>query len=177
MNKKIENKQIVWEKFVNPLELADLEDEDVYEDDGDMKFKPNKKYKVLVSDHGIIPLMGSESLKEVFNFWVGHTNFNISYPICELISKTPGIESFQVMSPLRMRIAVGKLFPEHDVMTHIGNKINKFFKDLGKRPKTKQKSKKSISQLLSNVDIHSVPWLMEVEQPHHNNSGVPNGHS
>lgn len=54
-----------------------------------------------------------------FNFWIGHTNFIITNTIGELINRTRGVETLDIFTPYRFRIAVGKAFNENHVRKNV----------------------------------------------------------
>ena len=55
----------------------------------------------------------------MFDCWIGHTNFDITTEIQHLIEQVPGIEAFKIMSRYRFFIGVGKLFKFRDVREEI----------------------------------------------------------
>lgn len=55
----------------------------------------------------------------MFDCWIGHTNFNITHKIADQIEAVPGIETFKVISRYRFFIGIGKLFNFRDVRQHI----------------------------------------------------------
>lgn len=63
-----------------------------------------------------------------FNFWIGHTNFNITHPILEIINQVPGVETLNLFSPYRFRIAVGQAFDENIVKQNVAQSIMQYFK-------------------------------------------------
>ena len=72
---------------------------------------------------GIIPYAEQTASCKIFNFWIGHTNFNITEPIQNIIEHCVGTESLDIFTRYRFRIAIGKLFTERDVMADINNRI------------------------------------------------------
>ena len=72
---------------------------------------------------GIIPINESTTSGKVFNFWVGHTNFNISKPIAEVIENAEGVETLDIFTRYRFRISVGKAFDDSTVMRNINTKV------------------------------------------------------
>lgn len=45
-----------------------------------------------------------------FNFWIGHTDFDIDHKFVSIVNKTIGIEGLKIMSRYRFLIAIGKMF-------------------------------------------------------------------
>jgi len=176
---------IVWEKWASPFaddtefdydpDADDRLDDEFEGEPLDGPHPVGKKHRVLISDHGVIPLVGPRALMDIMNFWQGHTSFNISYPICEIVSETLGVESFEVMSPLRMRIAVGKLFKPSEVFSSISKQVDEHFKNLETKPYQQKRSRKRITDLLSAQDPSSVPWLLD--ETTKETDGVKNGNT
>lgn len=68
------------------------------------------KVAIMSTPMGIIPITEHTSAGRIFNFWTAHTNFRITQDIIEAIDNTDGIESFDLFTPYRWRIAIGKAF-------------------------------------------------------------------
>ncbi len=69
----------------------------------------------IVSPIGIIPLHESNLPSELYNFWMGHTNFTITHPLKAKIKRVEGVEAINVFSRYRFRIAIGKHFRQDEV--------------------------------------------------------------
>ena len=140
MNKKY---LIMWQKWIDPFaqdddEIAEEfdpytgsytdEDEDEDENIGDkdiknfLSNKQLKPIKAIATPMGIIPVNDNTASGKLFNFWVGHTNFDISKKIANIIEKTDGVETLDIFTRYRFRIAVGKAFDDSEIMRDI-NKI------------------------------------------------------
>lgn len=127
------NNKIIWEKWVDPYlpENVDASWPDYIEDFENTESEENtdaegedvKKHPMyaIASPMGIIPYNEYSAPSKIFNFWVGHTNFNITAPIFNIIEQTDGIEILDIFTRYRFRIAIGKNFKDRDVM----NTINK----------------------------------------------------
>ena len=72
---------------------------------------------------GIIPVNDNTASGKLFNFWVGHTNFDISKKIANIIEKTDGVETLDIFTRYRFRIAVGKAFDDSEIMRNINKTI------------------------------------------------------
>lgn len=59
-----------------------------------------------------------------FNFWMMHTNVDISPRMVLLIEEIQGIESIDVVSRYRARVGIAKLFNEDTVKSAISDAIN-----------------------------------------------------
>lgn len=150
-------KLISWNKWDSPWKKNKESDED--EVDFDAKDSPTGK--VLIGPMGIVPLHDKVLSEEVFNFWVGNTNFKITLDICNIISRSDGVESFEVISPYRMRIAVAKLYKPTNVFNDIGQAVNNYFtqKEKAQHIERAANKKSTIYDLLSQETLDKVPWL------------------
>lgn len=109
--------RIFWEKWADPF-VNDNDDE------------PKNLGPVLVGPMGVIPLTENATPSKVYNFWLGHTNFNITSSIENVIENTPGVETLDVFTRYRFRIAIGKAFCDekfgdvgHSVMQAIEHQL------------------------------------------------------
>jgi len=128
--------KIIWEKWTDPFgENLDetkwnhYDDEDMDEeaeifDDEMIKSRFSKPVKVIASPMGLIPYNEYTASSKIFNFWVGHTNFNLTSDIASIIEKCEGIELLDIFTRYRFRIGIGKCFVDSDVMSNITEKIN-----------------------------------------------------
>lgn len=135
---------IIWEKWRDPYGLDDLDhpestDEDM-ETDGHEESQDNTSstlpYELLSNIHnikhkipmmmtpmGLIPFTENTASSQIFNFWTGHSNFNITNKILSLIESIDGVESLDIFTRYRFRISVGKAFKDAEVMHSINNKV------------------------------------------------------
>lgn len=142
MTSKSEN-LIVWQKWFDPLGEDDLdqmegiksatepefyseEDEEQLESVDEEEEFYKRPTKVIMTPMGIIPYTENTSSNKIFNFWVGHTNFNLNMPICRLIEDAEGIETLDIFTRYRFRIGVGKLFDDKTVMREINETVYTF---------------------------------------------------
>ena len=72
---------------------------------------------------GIIPITENTASNKIFNFWLGHTNFDITKDIALLIEETTGVETLDIFTRYRFRISVGKAFDDSSVMRNINKKV------------------------------------------------------
>lgn len=139
------NRNLAFSKWEDPLEDLSIQDsppakqrrdyDDGYESDDDDMLEGVifKKVPVVATPMGIVPITEWTEPGKVFNFWIGHTNFNISKMIAKTIEETDGVEILDVFTRYTFRIAVGKIFKPARVMHDIG-------KRLGVRTKKKKKA-------------------------------------
>jgi len=147
------NNIIIWQKWMDPFgedDIIDLfddsdnmkqefdnfevEDEENEEDQSNLKqiFKNHnlitnrKNIKVMATPMGIIPFTENTASSKIFNFWIGHTNFNITKNIALLIESIAGVESLDIFTRYRFRIAIGKAFKDSDVMQDINQSVYEY---------------------------------------------------
>lgn len=125
--------QIIWEKWVDPFgeDMEEAQWNDYGDEDGEISdqqeiLKNKKMVKVISSPMGLIPYNEHTSSAKIFNFWVGHTNFNLSKGIASKIESCNGVEILDIFTRYRFRIAIGKCFNDSDVMIEIKSLICSF---------------------------------------------------
>jgi hypothetical protein len=139
------NKKIIWEKWRDPFIGYDENEIDIdnanfsnevsdnfYDDDEDNEEaeKPNlikhtDPIRVIATPMGIIPYNEYTASSKIFNFWTGHTNFNIIDAVAFAIETTDGVETLDVFTRYRFRIGIGKAFEDRQVMQSIEKKLYK----------------------------------------------------
>jgi hypothetical protein len=138
-------KTIIWQKWKDPFgekdDDIDLDDEysnfyDDNDDAGDNGIKShieeivnNKQIKVIATPMGIVPINDNTASGKIFNFWIGHTNFDITKYIFKLIENTEGVETLDIFTRYRFRIAVGKAFNDSKVMQSIQDVVYSYVED------------------------------------------------
>jgi hypothetical protein len=141
MRKMEQSKQIIWQKWADPFgndieEDTDFDpyvgdyDEEDQDDEINEKTKDNLQYvkktepiKVIATPMGIIPINDNTMSGKIFNFWIGHTNFNITTKIADIIEKTDGVETLDIFTRYRFRVAIGKAFDDSTIMRLINSRI------------------------------------------------------
>ena len=83
---------------------------------------------------GIIPITEYSTPSKVFNFWMAHTNFDITPKINSLIEKSEGVETLDVFTRYRLRIGIGKAFDTGKVMRQINASIAQHLETSNGRP-------------------------------------------
>jgi hypothetical protein len=127
MNNKAEN-LIVWQKWFDPFgddeehHDFDNEYEDMEEDNPNL-FNTPKPTKAIATPMGIIPYTENTASGKIFNFWIGHTNFNITSDVAYVIENSEGVETLDIFTRYRFRIAIGKVFDESKVKTDISKSV------------------------------------------------------
>jgi len=128
---------IVWEKWIDPFGQAleeakwtdyeneiDTIDDIEYIDDDEMEMRP---IKAIATPMGIIPYNELTAPSSLFNFWVGHSNFDINKKIANIIEKSEGVEILDIFTRYRFRIGIGKCFNDSETMKLINDKIYREF--------------------------------------------------
>lgn len=73
----------------------------------------------IIGPMGIIPLRESNMPSKLYNLWMGHTNFDLDENSVEAIQRVPGVESLDIFTRYRFRIAFGRAFEAEDVREQI----------------------------------------------------------
>lgn len=136
---------IVWEKWRDPflgydeneIDLdsdvnnffdEDEEDHHLIDDKAPMDQikESGKQIRVIATPMGLIPYNEYTASSKIFNFWIGHANFNLSKKIVNIIEKTDGVETLDVFTRYRFRIGIGKVFEDRNVMKNIENNVKQY---------------------------------------------------
>lgn len=134
---------IIWQKWMDPFgedddnlildtEPSFLDDENTISPETEEKLNKDLKsiksnsIRVMATPMGIIPVTENTASSKIFNFWVGHTNFNISRKIAQIIEDTNGVETLDVFTRYRFRIAIGKVFTDSNVMKNINDNVYEY---------------------------------------------------
>ena len=128
---------IIWEKWIDPFgqdheetKWSSYDDEEEFDDESDTRDrsipKPNRQIRAIASPMGIIPYNEYSAPSKIFNFWVAHTNFNVSETIVDLTENIDGVEILDVFTRYRFRIGIGKCFNDSDVMKNINDQLYSF---------------------------------------------------
>ncbi len=81
--------------------------------------EPHKVRPVLLTPSGYIPLSPYYDFNKRFEFWMGHTNFDIDDDVADAIEKTPGVVILDIVNRYEFRFAVGRLFKGAEVKAAI----------------------------------------------------------
>lgn len=108
---------IDFEKWYDPFVAeteSEPEEEESYKDSYQLAEEKARSGKtsgtgrVLVGPMGVVPLTEHGIPSKVYDFWMGHANFNITEDIAHTIEEVPGVESLDIFTRYRFRLAVGK---------------------------------------------------------------------
>jgi len=136
---------IIWQKWQDPFGEKDDELEDKIDNFFDDTEDPaeysedslieshqkilSKQIKVIATPMGIIPMNENTSSGKIFNFWTGHTNFDITKGVCNIIETTYGVETLDIFTRYRFRISVGKAFIDSVVMNDIQASVYEYIEN------------------------------------------------
>lgn len=88
-----------------------------------MMMEPSEEQiKVISTPMGMVPLTEHTDPNQIFNFWVGHTNFDISKDIVDVINHVSGVETLDIYTRYRFRVGIGKhpdFVKDRDVLNNI----------------------------------------------------------
>lgn len=128
-----EDNLIVWQKWFDPFgdddapELGLHHTNDEESDDVEGHYEEvreiQKPMRAIATPMGLIPYTENTASGKIFNFWVGHTNFNVNNNIVDIIENTDGVETLDVFTRYRFRIAIGKVFDDAKVMKEINDQV------------------------------------------------------
>jgi len=125
LNNQIRTQNINSQEFTSEYEK---EYEGKYGDQSSMSMLPMHNFNAIPmvsTPMGMMPVPMPDMSS--FNFWIGHTNFNITGPIGMILEQSLGVETFDLFSPYRFRIAIGKAFNETAVKRNIATSITRYF--------------------------------------------------
>ena len=132
---------VYWEKWVDAyeqeledeasiiekLKSMDLEfseeEESLYKELSEEEMTGFKSIKTIMTPFGMMPLTEQSLASNYFKFWTGHTNFKLLKSHINTISMVDGVETIDVLTPYRFRIAVAKLFIDRNVMASVRNAL------------------------------------------------------
>lgn len=134
---------IIWEKWRDPYGLDDIrdikdglsgipekntdyldtEEEEEEEQDPAHIIEHKSSLPVIATPMGLVPYTESTACTKIFNFWTGHTNFNITKEVAKQIELCEGVETLNIFTRYRFRISIGKVFDDALTMKLINDTI------------------------------------------------------
>lgn len=100
--------------------LIDEEEEDEDEEEDYIDSKDDKKFNLLTPFVPITTKLVDDILMlSTFDCWIGHTNFDITPAIKDILNTVPGIELLKICSRYRFFIGIGKMFDFKNVRQQI----------------------------------------------------------
>lgn len=128
----VKQRELAWEVCPNPFQYTDEELADFqggYEDEDGSMEEHKPKIDGILTQIGFIPITEHSDPFKIFKFFTGHTNFKITQKVAHIINMTDGVETLNIWSPYRFRIAIGKCFSssqvKNDVMIRLNAKVSK----------------------------------------------------
>ena len=124
-----------WENYIEPKENKEEEDEDTHYEGGSLEqgliLSRDSDQPIMITPMGSIPI--PEYRPDNFNLWLGHSNFDITDDIVDLVENSEGIETLEVFTRYRMRVGIGKVFNAGDVINWVNKALAGYFriKDAG----------------------------------------------
>ena len=122
----MDKKTIIWKKWDDPYKptIDDWPDSDdpPYKDN----YQNNMPMKVIATPMGMIPLTEQSTPSKLFNFWVVHTSFNLSKSIADIMEKIEGVETLDIWTRYRARVAIGEVFNTRVVIRNINTAIKEY---------------------------------------------------
>lgn len=128
MNKR----NLIWSWWSDPLgegdgpEYVDAEveappdrDTAFYQEDDETPHTDLAVRPFVATTGGIVPLKAYSEIWKNFNFWVLHTNFDLGDDEVLAINNTPGVETLEVMTAYRGRVAIGLAFDDKEVRDRV----------------------------------------------------------
>lgn len=124
-------KQIIWEphyyKFdenKNTFSSSEDEEKSEYVENEEKEFNEEMNLDTIVqSPLGMFRLDDKMNPYRQFKLWMGHTNFDITPIIYNIIEKTPGIECLHILTRYRFLIAIGEVFSGLEVKNNIQTQL------------------------------------------------------
>ena len=125
---------VYWEKWVDAyeeqLEGIEIEEEEGYEEEMFVeKLSPMSHIPTIITPFGIMPLTEQSLASQHFKFWVGHSNFKLTDNVYQVVGNTEGVETLDILTPYRFRIAIGKMFVDRNVMSTVRTNLLEYIKD------------------------------------------------
>jgi hypothetical protein len=112
---------VVMQQLGNKLE--NLEDDEDDEDYNNVEDKTSS----IIQNSPMIPLtsqlMEDVTMLSSFDCWIGHTNFDLTHGIKEVLNKVPGVEVLKICSRYRFFIGIGQMFDFKSVRNDVEKAI------------------------------------------------------
>jgi len=102
--------------------------EDEYDDENGVgpmaQYRNQKGIPFMVTPNGIIPITEHTRAGSMFDFWTAHCTFRLTKKDIQAIENTHGVETLDINTPYRWRVAVGKAFNSQEVKKWITINLN-----------------------------------------------------
>ena len=125
---------VKWESWIDPLN-SNLDEVEWpgfnLDEDGDEipVLQGAQPLKVIQTPMGFVSALDTSFASSNFDFWIMHTNFDLTPEIINIIKTVNGVETLEVYTRYRARIGFPKsgFFKSSDVMSKIQNSIDDFY--------------------------------------------------
>jgi len=100
-------KKFVWEPWEDPIDPADpfaVNSASQPWDDDYEEMEAKKSFPMAHTPFGFLPITENNKASNRFDFWVLHTNFDLTEDITDIVDSIPGVETAEVFTRYRMRI-------------------------------------------------------------------------
>lgn len=121
--------KIVWEKWKDPM-LSNYDETewpgyDMDENGDKIPIHTASRQPVMHTPFGMVSVVEDSMASTNFDFWVMHTNFDITDGLAYIIEQVPGVETLEVNTRYRARIGFPRsgLFRAGEVMNEIDKAI------------------------------------------------------
>lgn len=102
---------------------ADEQQEEVYEEGDEQILDLNDIPHLVKTPFGMFQVDDAMNPYKQFKFWMGHTNFDITQTVADIIEKTPGVEVIHIFTRYRFIIAIAPSFNsglvKHDIQQRL----------------------------------------------------------
>lgn len=88
-----------------------------------MPNKDSTNIPIIATNMGLIPMLEHTRAGKIFNFWTAHTNFRMTRELLNIVNETDGVETLDLYTPYRWRVAIGKAFESHTVKENIARNL------------------------------------------------------
>lgn len=146
MLQQLPDPQINWEKIMCPFCGEPSGPKSRCEE----KAKDGKVRKTEHPKLGKLPIFGENCVFKQENLWQIHTNYPISEPLINVLTKVQGIDRILPIKPYTLQIVIAKLFSEEQVQKNVNMTYRAFAKEI---------------QVLSNKDASELESTHTVTMP------------
>lgn len=117
---------ITWEKWINPYgeNTEEISWSNYDNNEDELTYNGPQKINAIITPMGIIPYNEYTDCTKIFNFWIGHTNFSITQHVANLLDSIDGVETLDIFTRYRFRVAFGKAFNERVIINNINQIIS-----------------------------------------------------
>ncbi len=161
-------KKIIWEKWKDPL-LSNYDETewpgfDENEDGEKIPIHTADKQPVLHTPFGVVSLLGPTMASSHFDFWMMHTNFDITEDFARLLENISGVETLEIYTRYRARIGFPRsgLFDINSVKSticRIVKEADRFLQD-GELEDIEEETANRIKDMRDNIDDKYDYWAI-----------------